>query len=170
MSILIDDLLSFSRMGRTSLNLSKINLNKLIDEIIKLLENDTKNRKIKWKIKKLPRINGDPSLLRQVFINLLSNALKYTRNKKITIIEIDFTEEHDNYIIFIKDNGIGFNSKYKDKLFGVFQRLHSDKEFEGTGIGLAIVKRIINRHNGKVWAEGKINKGATFYLSLPYDK
>ena len=166
MSVLIDDLLSFSRMGRTNLNLTKINLNKLIDEIIKLLENETKNRIVKFNIEKLPKIDGDLSMLRQVFVNLISNAIKYTQNKKNTLIEIGYKQDNENYIIYIKDNGIGFNSKYKDKLFGVFQRLHSDREYEGTGIGLAIVKRIISRHNGKVWAEGKMNKGATFYLSL----
>jgi PAS domain S-box-containing protein len=167
MSILIDDLLSFSRMGRASLNFISIDLNKLLSDSISFLENEIKNRDIEWNIAQLPKIQGDLSMLRQALINFISNALKYTRKKKKTVIDIGYTEDDKYYNFFIKDNGIGFDPAYKDKLFGVFQRLHSDKEFEGTGIGLALVKRIILRHGGIVRAESKMGKGAAFYFTLP---
>lgn len=168
MEKLINDILEFSRMGRSKLNYTAIDFSLLIDESKKILAEDIKNREITWAIKKLPKIKCDISMMKQVFINLISNALKYTRKRKNAEIEIGIINNNKNEITFyIKDNGVGFNMEYSDKLFGVFQRLHNDKEFEGTGIGLAIVKRIITRHGGKVWAEGKINKGATFYLTLP---
>ena len=139
----------------------------ILHEVMEYMKDEFKNRNIEWNIDKLPIAYGDLSMLRQVITNLVSNALKYTRNIEKTIIIIGCESKEEEDIIYVKDNGVGFNEKYIDKLFGVFQRLHADNEFEGTGIGLAIVKRIINRHGGKVWAKGKINKGATFYFSLP---
>lgn len=167
MGDLIDDLLNFFRLSRNEMNLTRVDLKKIMCEIKDCLSNDLIDRDIEWKINDLPVVYGDPSMLRQVITNLLSNAIKYTKNKNKSIIEIGSKESNNEDIIFIKDNGVGFCMKYIDKLFGVFQRLHSEKEFEGTGIGLAIVKRIISRHEGKVWAEGKVNNGATFYFSLP---
>lgn len=167
MANLIDDLLNFFRLSRNEMNLIRVDLNKIIFEIKEYFSNELLDRNIEWNIKELPIVFGDASMLRQVVTNLISNAIKYTRNKNNAIIEIGSKKSNYQNIIFIKDNGVGFSEKYIDKLFGVFQRLHSEKEFEGTGIGLAIVKRIIMRHGGKVWAEGKIKKGATFYFSLP---
>jgi len=167
MEELITDLLAFSRMGRAKINYNKINLNQLIKEAINIFENDIKERSIKININSLPVITGDYSLIKQAIINFLSNAIKYTRLTKQAIIEIGDLSNKDEFIFYIKDNGIGFNNKYTDKIFEVFQRLHIKEQFEGTGIGLAIVKKIISKHRGKVWAEGKINKGATFYFSLP---
>ena len=140
----------------------------MIKEKKKIFQYELQNRKIIWNIKKLPEIYGDYTMIKQVMINLISNSLKYTRKKNKTIIEIGSYKKNKEYIIFINDNGIGFNMKYSYKLFGVFQRLHSSKEFEGTGIGLSIVKKIINMHGGKVWIESKLNKGTTIYFSIPF--
>jgi PAS domain S-box-containing protein len=170
MGDLIDDLLNFFKLSRNEMNLININLNAIIDEIKNYMSDELDKRNIEWQIDKLPIVAGDLSMIRQVIINLISNSVKYTRNKEKAVIQISYEEKKGEYIIFIKDNGVGFNEKYIDKLFGVFQRLHSDNEFEGTGIGLAIVKRIINRHGGKVWAKGKLKKGATFYFSFPKTK
>ncbi len=168
MSQLINDLLQFSRLGRFKLNYSLVDFKLLIEDSKNVLSDEIKNRKITWNIKKLPKINCDLSMMRQVVVNLISNAVKYTKKREEAVIEVGTIEKNKKEIIFyIKDNGVGFNMEYLNKLFGVFQRLHSDKDFEGTGIGLAIIKRIIIRHGGNVWAEGKINKGATFYFSLP---
>ncbi|MBU0475624.1 MAG: PAS domain S-box protein [Bacteroidetes bacterium] len=168
MGTLIDDLLSFSRMGRFEMSNSHVDFNTLVQDVILELKPETKNRKIKWQIAKLPVILGDRSMLRMVLVNLISNALKFTRLREKTEIEIGWLQEKETEIVFfIHDNGVGFNMAYADKLFGVFQRLHKANEFEGTGIGLANVKRIINRHGGKTWAESIVNKGATFYFSLP---
>ena len=165
MGILIDDLLAFSRTGRAQVKKSKVNLNTLVDTVIKDLDPELKDRKIEWKINRLPIVLGDEILLRQVFANLISNALKFNRIKEKAIIKVG-TKEGDEEIIYMNDNGAGFDMKYVDKLFGVFQRLHSDSEFEGTGIGLANVRRIINKHGGRVWAEGEVNEGATIFFTL----
>jgi two-component system, chemotaxis family, sensor kinase Cph1 len=138
-----------------------------VRETIRNLENDAESREIEWKIGDLPEISGDPSMLQFVLSNLIGNAMKFTRPRTSAVIEISSTETDDEYVIHLKDNGVGFNMQYYDKLFRVFHRLHSDEEFEGAGIGLANVERIIQRHGGRVWAEGKEDEGAEFWFSLP---
>lgn len=166
MSQLIDDLLDFARLGRKAIPKNKIDMNALVRKVIDDLSPDS-GRKANFVISPLHHAHGDQSLLTQVWINLVSNALKYSRNVATPHIEIGSIHNENETTFFIKDNGVGFDVKYVEKLFGVFQRLHSEREFEGTGIGLAIIKRIISKHGGKVWAEGKLNEGATFYFSLP---
>jgi len=167
MGKLIDDLLAFSRLGRKSLTKSKIDMHTLADEVTETLQLIEKKQKIRLNVKDLPSALGDRAMIREVFVNLLSNAIKYTGPVKEPVIEIDSRTEGDENIYYVTDNGVGFDMKYVDKLFQVFQRLHSAEEFEGTGIGLALVQRIIHRHGGRVWGEGKVNEGATFYFSLP---
>ncbi len=167
MGQLIDDLLHFSRTGKQEMRREFFEMNALVDEVIEKVKPDIENRKVDWQIMKLPEVNGDYPLLKQVWINLISNALKFSRDRDITKISIGYKEEKGNYIFYIKDNGVGFDMKYVSKLFGVFERLHSQNEYEGTGIGLANVQRIIHKHNGMVWAEGVLNEGATFYFYLP---
>lgn len=167
MGQLIDDLLAFSRMGKVELHESGVSLAELVRETVKGLETETQGRNIAWKIAPLPAVQGDPVMLRQVLANVIGNAVKYTRRRDLAQIEIGSAGEEDGRIIFfVRDNGAGFNMQYAHKLFGVFQRLHRADEFEGTGIGLAIVRRVIVRHGGRVWAEGKIDEGATFYFTL----
>jgi len=167
MGRLIDDLLAFSRLGRQAMNHTLIAPRQLIDWALSTLDFERAGRDIDLKIAELPASQGDPTLLQQVWLNLLSNALKFTRGKKPAIIEIGAWEMADEIIYYVKDNGAGFDMRYADKLFGVFQRLHRAEEFEGTGVGLAIVQRIVRRHGGRVWAEGEPGKGATFYFALP---
>jgi signal transduction histidine kinase len=167
MGALIDDLLNLSRIGRKQIERSEIDMDKLARTTFDEIKAIIPERKIQFDIKLLPPAYGDEGLLRQVFFNLLSNAIKFTRTRENAIIEAGGYVEGPENVYYIKDNGIGFDMQYADKLFDAFQRLHSDKQFEGTGIGLAIVHRVINRHGGKVWAKGKVNEGATFYFTLP---
>ena len=167
MGMLIDDLLAFSRIGRSEMRTVAIRVEKLVQEAIGELREETKERDIAWKIGELPDIHGDPSLLRLVLVNLISNALKFTRTRPRAEIEIGCTEEEDEFLFFVRDNGVGFDMNYAEKLFGVFERLHHRDEFEGTGIGLANVRRIVSRHGGRVWGVGSLDQGATFYFSLP---
>jgi len=167
MGRLIDDLLMFSRTARAEFRKSTINLNDIVQNVLRELTLDTASREIEWKIGKLPAAEGDANLVHQVFSNLICNALKYTRPRKPARIEIGGKTSGDEVVIFVKDNGVGFDMRYVHKLFGVFQRLHRAVEFEGTGIGLANVRRIIHRHGGRTWARGEIDAGATFYFTLP---
>lgn len=168
MDRLIDDLLQFSRMAQAKLRLESVDLNQVLQEAMAQVGPEATGRAILWKAGKLPVVRADASLLRQVLVNLLSNAIKYTAPRNPAEIEIGGREcEHNEVVVFVRDNGVGFDMQYADKLFGVFQRLHSREEFEGTGIGLANVRRIILRHGGRTWAEGKPDIGATFYFSLP---
>jgi PAS domain S-box-containing protein len=166
MGKLIDDLLSFSRLGRLEINMSKLDMEGLVNDIWMELQIINPDRKIDFRIKNIPLGRGDRTLVKLVYSNLLSNAVKYTKFKDKAYVETGGYTEGDENIYYIKDNGVGFDMKYYDKLFGVFQRLHSADDYEGTGVGLAIVQRIIHRHGGRVWAKGNIEEGATFYFTL----
>ncbi len=173
MSLLIDDLLRFSRTSRTEMALMAIEMEQVIEKARKEIISPITDRLITWKFGNLPQVFADPALMGIVWTNLIANAVKYSAPKDKTIIEIGSLppkEGHPEIVFFIRDNGVGFDPKYTDKLFGVFQRLHQKEEFEGTGIGLATVRRIIHRHGGRVWAEGQVNKGSTFYFSLPTEQ
>ncbi len=167
MGRLIDDLLQFSRTGRQEMHWGDIDMNILVKDVLGKMKQEISGRTIKWVIAPLPHVNGDYNLLQLVWINLLNNAVKFTGLKEKARIEIGFKAEINEYVFFVRDNGAGFDMKYADKLFGVFQRLHSSEEFEGTGIGLANVHRIILKHGGRTWAEAELDKGAAFYFSLP---
>jgi PAS domain S-box-containing protein len=164
---MVDDLLNFSRMGRAELRKSQVSLAELVTQVRHELAPESEGRSVTWKVAALPEVQGDPALLRLVFKNLLSNALKYSRPKPEPVIEVGSQEKDGNIHVWVKDNGVGFEMEYVDKLFGVFQRLHTADQFEGTGIGLANVRRIVARHGGRTWAEGKTGEGATFHLTLP---
>jgi light-regulated signal transduction histidine kinase (bacteriophytochrome) len=167
MGDLIDDLLTFSRMQRTEMHETRVELKSVVNAVIETLSACAGGPRIEWKIASLPEAQGDPAMLRQVFVNLIENAVKYSRPRDPAIIEVGCAgEEHGQYTLFVRDNGVGFDMQYAHKLFGVFQRLHSNIEFEGTGIGLANVQRIIARHGGRVWAEAELEKGATIYFTL----
>jgi PAS domain S-box-containing protein len=168
MGILIDDLLSFSRMGRNQMSKLRVDLGDLTREIIREFEPETGNRNIHWRVCDLPEVNGDRAMLRMVLVNLISNALKFTQSRQQAEIEIGrMRTSETETVIYVRDNGVGFDMAYADKLFCVFRRLHRTDEFEGTGIGLANVRRIINRHGGQTWAEGAVDHGATFFFTLP---
>jgi PAS domain S-box-containing protein len=168
MGNLIDDLLAFSRIGRAETQKTRFSLTHLVKEALTEVRQDAEGRNIAWKVGALPDFYGDRSMLRLVLVNLISNAIKFTRTRTQAEIEIGCADGNsDDLLVFVRDNGVGFDMKYVNKLFGVFQRLHQASEFEGTGIGLATVQRIIHRHGGKVWAEGVVDGGATFYFSAP---
>ena len=167
MGDLIDDLLAFSRIGRAEAHKTAVSLEQLVQEALSEVRQDSNGRSINWRIGGLPSWYGDRSMLRLVLVNLISNAVKFTRTRAQSEIEIGCAEQnHNQIVVFVRDNGVGFDMKYVNKLFGVFQRLHPHEAFEGTGIGLATVQRIVHRHGGRVWAEGLVDKGATFYFSL----
>ena len=168
MGLLIDDLLAFSRVGRAELQLLPVSLQQLVQEAMQELREETQGRNIAWKISQLPEVMADRSMMRLVVINLLANAVKFTGKREQAEIEVGASSnEADGIVVFVRDNGVGFDMEYADKLFGVFQRLHPAEEYEGTGIGLANVQRIIHRHKGRTWAQGEVDQGATFYFSLP---
>jgi light-regulated signal transduction histidine kinase (bacteriophytochrome) len=162
MARLVDELLALSRVGRQEPRLQVTGMNSLVEEVRIELMKDV----VEWRITSLPFMECDPTLMRQVIMNLLSNAVKYTRPREQAVIEVGQMQQGRDTVIFVRDNGVGFDMKYADKLFGVFQRLHRSEDFEGTGVGLATVHRIIGKHNGRVWAEAALNQGATFFFSL----
>ena len=167
MERLIRDLLAFSRVGRQKIKPTEIDMGSLVTAVLKELKPLSEERMIKYDLKTLPKGYGDMALIKQVFVNLLSNAIKFTTNEKMAIIEVGGGSEENENVYYVRDNGIGFNSRDSDKLFTVFQRLHGIEELEGSGVGLSIVQRIVNKHGGRVWAEGRVNEGATFYFLLP---
>jgi len=166
MNQLIDELLNFSHLQKTQLNITKTNPSEIVKHVIESLALETEHRQIEWIIADLPPIEADPILLEQVYANLIGNAIKYTGKRAAARIEISCLVDNDENIYFVRDNGAGFDMRYTDQVFGVFQRLHSDAEFEGIGIGLAIVQRILKRHNGRIWAEAEPDQGATFYFTI----
>ena len=166
MEQLIDDLLAFSRFGRQGMNPTSIDMDALAKAVFGEIKTFAQGRTLELTIESSPLAYGDPSMIRQVLVNLLSNAIKYTKARDPAKIEMGGRAENGENIYYVKDNGAGFDMAQYDKLFAAFQRLHSSAEFEGTGVGLATVKRIIHRHGGRVWAEGKVDEGATFYFSL----
>jgi len=167
MGHLIDDLLAFSRMGRQDGTKTAIDMTEMLNEVITSLSPVEGNGAISWDIQPLPRANGNANMIRQVWVNLVSNAIKYSRKRKAPHIEIGSFDKDNKHVFFVRDNGVGFDQLYQDKLFKVFQRLHSAEEFEGTGVGLALVEKIISKQGGDVWAEAEKDKGACFYFSLP---
>ncbi len=168
MGMLIDDLLGFSRTSRSEMRLEEVNMQQTVQEILGQLRENSAGRVIEWVIGTLPSVQGDRALLYQAWSSLLENAFKYTRSREAARIEVGTREENGETVFFVADNGVGFDMRYARKLFGIFQRLHSEEEFEGTGIGLALVHRVITRHGGRVWAEAEVGKGATFYFTLPH--
>ncbi len=166
MGLLVDELLNLARVGRHALSLKPSRLNSIVEEVIAILQPESDGREVEWNIADLPEVECDPVLVRQVFQNLLANALKFTRPRAQAVIEVSCKDENGQPVFMVRDNGLGFSMKYVDKLFGVFQRLHRTEDFEGTGIGLATVQRIVQKHGGRVRAEGELDKGATFYFTL----
>jgi len=167
MGRLIDELLNFSRLGRQQISMTALDMTALAKAVFEELTTHQTERKPRLELKPLLPAKGDPTLMRQVLVNLLSNAIKFSRNREAPAIEIGSESEAEENRYYVKDNGAGFDPRYAHKLFGVFQRLHHEDEFEGTGVGLALVQRILHRHGGRIWAEAKLNEGATFYFTLP---
>jgi PAS domain S-box-containing protein len=166
MGQLVDELLNLTQIGRQALAVQMTDLSSVVKDVVTMLEPEIDGRQVEWRIAALPFVECDPVLIRQVFQNLIGNALKYSRPRSPAVIEIGHSEKDNEPVIFVKDNGVGFNMKYADKLFGVFQRLHRSEEFEGIGVGLATVHRILQKHDGRVWAEAELERGATFYFTL----
>jgi light-regulated signal transduction histidine kinase (bacteriophytochrome) len=169
MGQLIDDLLRFSRLGRVDLHSSPVDMRALAESVLAEVLLACGERKLETSIGPLPSTRGDSNLLRQVLVNLIGNAVKYTLPREVARIEIGGRSEPTESLYFVRDNGVGFKMEHAKKLFGVFQRLHSSSEFEGTGVGLALVRRVVERHGGRVWAEAAEGAGATFYFALPSD-
>ena len=167
MGALIDDLLAFARLSRLPLNKRTVDVGRQVRDALSELESDHTGRALELRVGELPACHGDPALLKQVWLNLLSNALKYSKNRVPAVIEVGSTLELGEVVYFVRDNGTGFDMRYANKLFGVFQRLHRQEEFAGTGVGLAIVHRIVNRHGGRIWANALPDQGATFSFTLP---
>ncbi len=166
MGALVDDLLNLSRVSRREVNPLVTDLNTILEEVLMELKPTCQDRQVEFRAGRLPFAQCDPGLIRQVFANLLSNAAKFTRPRERAVIEVGQTLQDGHDVMYVRDNGVGFSMKYADKLFGVFQRLHRAEDFEGTGVGLATVQRIIQKHGGRVWVEAEIDKGATFYFTL----
>jgi signal transduction histidine kinase len=166
MGLLINDLLALAQVGRQELHLRRTSLNSLVEEVLQELRDEIPDRSVRWQIGELDAADSDPGLMRQVFYNLLSNAVKYTRPRNPAVIETGQARINGERVIFVRDNGVGFNMKYSDKLFGVFQRLHRREDFDGTGVGLATVQRIVHKHGGRIWAEAEVDKGAAFFFTL----
>ncbi|MBZ5657387.1 MAG: PAS domain S-box protein [Acidobacteriia bacterium] len=166
MGLLVDDLLNLGRIGRHEVRLQVTGLNSVVNEAVDDLKAECEGRQVEWKIDSLPFVECDPALMKQVFQNLLSNAVKFTRPRSQAVIEVGQKDQEGTPVVFVRDNGVGFSMKYADKLFGVFQRLHRPEDFEGTGVGLATVQRIVQKHGGRIWAEAELDKGATFYFTL----
>ena len=166
MGIMVDDLLKLARLGRQPLNPRLTPLTEIVAAVIAELESEIAGRPVEWQIRELPAVACDPGLLGVVFTNLISNAVKYTRPRDVAVIEVGETTRDGERAFFVKDNGVGFDMKYADKLFGVFQRLHRKEDFEGMGVGLATVQRIIHKHGGRIWAEAVPDRGASFYFTL----
>jgi signal transduction histidine kinase len=167
MKRMVDELLNLGRVGRRDLHPQSTELRPLVDAALFELESQTRGRNIAWQVGPLPQVDCDPELMESVVANLLSNAVKFTRDRNPAVIQVGQMSSGDQTVIFVRDNGAGFDMQYADRLFGVFQRLHRSDEFEGTGVGLATVQRIIRKHGGRIWAESELGKGATFYLTLP---
>ena len=166
MGRLITGLLNLAQVGRQPMHLEVTALGAVAQEVLRDLKHETTGRQIEWRIGPMPSAECDPGLIRQVFYNLLSNAVKYSQPRNPAVIEMGRTTVDGQSIIFVRDNGVGFNMKYAGKLFGVFQRLHRREDFEGTGVGLATVQRIIHKHGGRIWAEAEVDRGATFFFTL----
>jgi light-regulated signal transduction histidine kinase (bacteriophytochrome) len=167
---LVDNLLAFSRMARSQVRWMAVDLSLMIKEVVRDVMRDAEGRVVEWHIADLPIVYADGAMIKLAMRNLLSNAVKYTRHRQQTVVEVGVQEHEHEWEFWVKDNGVGFDPKYASKLFGVFQRLHRMDEFEGTGIGLASVRRIVQRHGGRVWAEGVLDQGATFYFTLPIEQ
>jgi light-regulated signal transduction histidine kinase (bacteriophytochrome) len=167
MEHLVDALLNLAKIGQQSLQLHHTALNPIVDEMISVLESETEGRDVVWRVAQLPPLDCDPVLMGQVFQNLLGNALKYSRGRSPAVIEVDSIQQPGKLpVIFVRDNGAGFDMQYAQRLFGVFQRMHTESEFQGTGVGLATVQRIIQKHGGAIWAEAEVGRGATFYFTI----
>ena len=166
MGQLVDDLLNLGRIGRHEMQLQVTGLNSIVTEVVAELKDECLGRRVVWTIGSLPFAECDPGLMRQVFQNLLSNAVKFSRLRSTAVIEVGQKDRDGTPVVYVRDNGVGFNMKYSSKLFGVFQRLHRQEDFDGTGVGMAIVQRIVHKHGGRIWAEAELDKGATFYFTL----
>jgi light-regulated signal transduction histidine kinase (bacteriophytochrome) len=167
MGALIDDLLAFSRLGRKAIEATPLDMTELASSVFERLSSAERDRKIDFRLGSLPSASGDRGLFEQVWINLLSNAIKFTGQKDAPVIEVGGISDENEHVFFVRDNGAGFDANYKARLFGVFQRLHHDHEFPGTGVGLALVHKIVTRHGGRIWADGTRGAGATFHFTLP---